>query len=314
MIDILANSLVPVFVVLALGFGAGRRRIVDNQHVRGLVGFLMNFALPCSLFVTIARTPPALLEKQWKAALVLSLVYLVLFALTYYASRHFGRESPAGSAVLALTLGFPNTAGIGFPLLLAVYGAESSVTVAVAIAVGSITITPLTLAILESGTEAERNLSRAARIRGSIVGALIKPVFWAPVLGVVVSLVQFHLPTYFNTSLSILGGATEGTALFVTGLILSVQHFRFTWEVGGSVMAKNFLQPALCGGAAILLGLPWEQTKYVVLLSAIPGGFFGVLFGEGFDVTPELASSALVATTVVGVITLAGWIVFLGRY
>jgi len=30
------------------------------------------------------------------------------------------------SAVLALTLGFPNHAGVGIPLLLAVYGPEAS--------------------------------------------------------------------------------------------------------------------------------------------------------------------------------------------
>jgi predicted permease len=48
-------------------------------------------------------------------------------------------------------------------------------------------------------------------------------------------------------------------------------------------------------------------------LSAIPCGFFGILFGEGFDATPEVASSSLIASTVLGIFTLAGWIVFLDR-
>ena len=54
MIDVLANSLVPVFVGLLLGYAAGLRKAVDNKDVKSLVAFLMNFALPCSLFVTIA--------------------------------------------------------------------------------------------------------------------------------------------------------------------------------------------------------------------------------------------------------------------
>lgn len=58
-----------------------------------------------------------------------------------------------------------------------------------------------------------------------------------------------------------------------------------------------------------MMGLPLEQTRYVVLISAIPCGFFGVVFGKSFDATPEVASSSLIASTLVGIFTLAGWIV-----
>jgi predicted permease len=313
MIEVLANSLVPVFVGLLFGYAAGLRKVVDNKDVRSLVSFLMTFALPCSLFVAIARTPRQLLWGQAKGAVVLAIVYVVVFVATYYASRNLAKDTAANSAVLALTLGFPNTAGVGFPLLLAVYGPGASVTVAVGLAVGAITITPVTLAILESGTSAGRKLSPAARIRVSLVRALQKPVFWAPVLGVVAAVVGLHMPAYLDRSLTILGDATEGTALFVTGLIVSAQRFDLSWGVGWAVFGKNVIQPALCLAVALLVGMPVEQTKYVVLLAAIPSGFFGILFGEGFDSTPKVASSSLIASTVLGIFTLAGWIILLSH-
>jgi malonate transporter and related proteins len=49
------------------------------------------------------------------------------------------------------------------------------------------------------------------------------------------------------------------------------------------------------------------------LLSALPSGFFGILFGEGFDATPEVASASLIASTVLGIFTLAGWIILLSH-
>ena len=113
-------------------------------------------------------TPATSLLREKQGALVFAIVYVALFVATYYASRKLAKESAANSAVLALTLGFPNHAGVGVPLLLAVYGPEASVTVAVGLAVGAITITPVTLAILESGTGAGRTLSPAARIRLSL--------------------------------------------------------------------------------------------------------------------------------------------------
>jgi malonate transporter len=311
MIDLLANSLVPIFVGLLFGYVAGRREVVDNKDVKTLVGFLMTFALPCYLFVTMAITPRQLLWGQAKAAFVFAIVYATLFIATYYVSRNRAKDTAANSAVLALTLGFPNAAAVGIPLLLAVYGSRASVTVAVALAVGAITITPITLAILERVTSAGRTSSHAVRIRTSLGSALKNPVFWAPVLGVVTAAVNLHLPVYVEKSLAILGAATEGTALFVTGLIVSAQRFRPNWSVGWAVLAKNVIQPALCLALASILAMPLEQTKFVVLQSAIPCGFFGILFGESFDATPEVASSSLIASTVFGILTLAGWIVFL---
>jgi malonate transporter and related proteins len=313
MIQVLANSLVPIFVGLLFGYAAGLFKIVDNKDVKSLVSFLMTFALPCSLFVTIARTRRDLLWEQAEAAVVLAIVFLVVFVATYYASRKLGKETAANSAVLALTLGFPNHAGIGIPLLLAVYGSEASVSVAVGLAVGAITITPITLAILESGTSAGRALSPAARIRLSLWRALQKPVFWAPVLGVLASVAKFHMPIYFDKSLTTLGDATEGAALFVTGLITSAQRFKLNWGVGWAVLGKTVLQPALCLAIALFLGMPLEQTRFAVLLSAIPSGFFGILFGKGFDATPEVGSSSLIASTLLSIFTLAGWIILLGR-
>ncbi len=313
MIQLLANSLVPIFVGLLFGYAAGLLKIVDNKDVKSLVSFLMTFALPCSLFVIIARTPRQLLWGQAKAAVALAIVYVAVFVATYYVSRNLGKDTAANSAVLALTLGFPNHAGVGIPLLVAVYGPVASVSVAVGLAVGAITITPITLTILESRTSAGRTLSPAARIRISLWRALQKPVFWAPVLGVLAAVVKFHMPIYLDKSLTILGDATEGTALFVTGLITSAQRFNMNWGVGWAVLGKNVIQPALSLAMALLLGMPLEETRFVVLLSAIPSGFFGILFGKGFDATPEVASSSLVATTVLSIVTLAGWIVFLSR-
>ena len=313
MIEVVANSLLPIFIGLLFGYAAGLFKVVDNKDVKSLVTFLMTFALPCSLFVTIARTPHELLWGQAKLAVVLAIVYVAVFVATYYASRNFGKDTSVNSAVLALTLGFPNHAGVGIPLLLAVYGAKASVTVAVGLAVGAITITPITLTILESGTSEGKTLSPAARIGMSLWRALQKPVFWAPVLAVLAAVVKFHMPIYLDKSLTILGDATEGTALFVTGLIVSAQRLNLNWSVGWAVLGKNVIQPALCLAVALLVGMPVEQTKYVVLLAAIPSGFFGILFGEGFDATPKVASSSLIASTVLGIFTLAGWIILLSH-
>jgi predicted permease len=84
MVKILADALVPIFAGLLLGYIAGLRGVLDNQNVRNLIVFVMSFAVPCSMFLSIAQTPRATLGEQTGAALVLAIVYFVLFAVTFF--------------------------------------------------------------------------------------------------------------------------------------------------------------------------------------------------------------------------------------
>ena len=64
MIDVLLNSLVPIFAIMGLGYFAGWIRDIDNHHVAELNALVMDFALPASLFAATASTQRALLLAQ----------------------------------------------------------------------------------------------------------------------------------------------------------------------------------------------------------------------------------------------------------
>ena len=113
MVEILANSLVPVFGGLLLGYAAGLRNVVDKEDLRTLMTFVMSIAAPCALFTTIVRVPHPLLWNQSKVVLVLAAVYLAIYALMYFSARQIGKLTAADSAVLSLTLAFPNAPAIG---------------------------------------------------------------------------------------------------------------------------------------------------------------------------------------------------------
>jgi predicted permease len=309
----LAFALTPIFFGLLLGYFAGIRKFVDNRDVHSLVRFVMNFALPCSLFLAIAHTDPRMLRSQSGLIVVLGVVYLALFFSTLLVERKVFGAGAADSAVLALTLGFPNATAVGIPLLDALYGPAAAAASAMGIAIGAVTISPIALAILEHSTPKGHAVSQAAQIGSSLWKAVKRPVVWAPVLGVIAALIRFHLPDFANRSLTVMGSATAGTALFLTGLIVSAQPFRLNGRVITAIVAKNLLQPALCLGIAWAIGLSVAEMRYAVLIAAIPCGFFGLVFGKGFNSSPLTASSSLIFSYVAGIATLAGWIVLLGR-
>jgi malonate transporter len=309
MTKVLADALVPIFAGLLLGYFAGLWRRMDNQNVRTLITFVMSFAIPCSLFMSMARTPRAELREQAGAALVLTIDYVVLYALTFWWARSSQKLRTSSSADLALTVSFPNSAAVGLALLATVFGPQSLVTVATSIALGSITISAITLAILEAERDPSGEGLSFRHIALSLLHAGKAPIVWAPLLGFVFSCAGLQLPSYVDRSLAVMGSASAGSALVLTGLVVSAQKFEFGRNTVVVVFLKNLLQPGLALGTAMLLHLSSSQTRYVTLISAIPCGFFGLVFGKGIDANPKLASSGLIESYVLGVVTLAMWIV-----
>ena len=317
MTKVLADALVPIFAGLLLGYFAGLWRRMDNQNVRTLIIFVMSFAIPCSLFLAIASTPRAALREQAAAGLALAIVYAVLYAVSFVWTRFRENLNASDSSVVALTLGFPNSAAVGLPLLASVFGSRATVTVATSLAIGSITVSPITLAILERSRRGSAGVSGKGsalrQITLSLIHSCKRPIVWAPLLGLAFSCADLTLPSFIHRSLAVMGSAADGSALVLTGLVVSAQKFEIRGNTLIAVLLKNALQPAIALGICMLIHLDIEQMRYVTLISAMPCGFFGVVFGRDFDSNPKLASSGLIASYLVGVGSLAAWIVIVNH-
>ncbi len=302
----IASALVPVFFVMALGYFAGKRGIVDNVNIKSLNMFLMMFALPAALFTAIASTPRDVIVQNASLMGVLAISLLVVFVVMALVQYKLFKLGQADGAVQTLTVSFPNFASIGLPLLVGMYGNQAALPVAIAIATGSVTISPLTLTLLElSKNKGDEGGSKVAQFLGALRKSVSKPIFIAPMLAVILALSGFQIPVIASKSLSLIGQATAGAGLFLTGLILSAQPFRINGNVILGVFLKNIAQPLLAAGVVRLLQVPQPMAAQVVLLIGIPAGFFGLVFGAGYGSRPAVAGSTLVASSLFSIVSLA---------
>jgi malonate transporter len=304
MLTTIATALVPVFFVMGLGYFAGWKKIVDNQHVNSLNALLMTFALPLSLFLAMAQTPANRLSSGFSLGLILTLSMLVLFGITAFLNRRVFRSNVSETAVQALNVALPNYAAVGLPLLGAVIGPESAMSVSIAIAAGTVVMCPLTLIMLEGQTASAASIPPLRRIVMAVLRSIGKPVVIGPVAGVAVALAGHPLPNLAVQTFHLLGGATAGLALFVTGLVLSAQALNLNANVVLGVLLKNIVHPLMVCGLAILFGLKAPEMREAILLAAIPSGFFGVLFGLSYGVKSQDADSTLTISSLAGILTL----------
>ncbi|OZI30816.1 transporter [Bordetella genomosp. 10] len=308
MFILIITALLPVYVGLALGYFAGKRKLVDNQNVSSLNVLLMQFALPLTLFISIARTPHDVIVQNGKLALVIALGLLIVYIPLFITQRRAYKLDIGSSAVQTLTSAFPNFASIGLPLLMPFWGAEAALPVAICIAVGSVTISPLTLAFLDMHTAAESgdaSASAAHRFLVALWHSVRKPIFVGPMLGLIVALAGVHVPAIVGTALTPMTAATAGVGLFLTGLMLSAQPIRIDSNVMLGTLLKNLVQPLIVWALAVLIGLAPTVKAEAILLTAIPAGFFGLVFGASSNVRPAVSGSTLVVSSVFGIVTLS---------
>jgi predicted permease len=77
---------------------------------------VMSFAIPCALFSTIIGSSRVDLLRHIPAALMITLVFSALYLVSYIWARRRRGLSLSDASVLALTIGFPNSAAIALPL------------------------------------------------------------------------------------------------------------------------------------------------------------------------------------------------------
>lgn len=306
MLTIILDALVPVFFILGLGYVAGWTRDVDNTKVAGLNAMVMDFAIPAAIFATVARASWHVLLAQLPLAAILCGSMLILYAAVYVMARYAYKASPSEASVQACTTSLPNYAAAGLPLIAALLGTPAVVAVAVAIACGGLVISPLTLVVLEAATQ-----KPGERHFGSVLlRAFRKPIVLSPILAVLFALTGVELPDLALKSLTLLAQVAGGAALFVTGLILSAQKFRLGSSSGIQILVANVAHPLLAFGLASLFAVSGIAEREAIMLSALPAGFFGVLFGLRFGLNSEVAGATLVASTVLSIFTMAAAIYF----
>ncbi|MBP2199579.1 AEC family transporter [Pantoea cypripedii] len=306
---VILHALAPIFVIMLLGFWAGKAGMVDNKNVSLLNIFVMDFALPAALFSATVQTPWSGIVAQMPLIVVLTLAMWIAYAALYFIAVGVFKKSPQDAAVLTLTVALPNYAALGLPILGSVVGEGSttSLSVAVSIACGSVLMTPFCLLILErekARAAGETQRSTLAMLPVLMWRSVKKPIVWGPLLGVVLSAFGVKMPDLLLASIKPLGLSATAAALFLTGVILSARKLKINTMVISSTVTKLLIQPAIAWGIVLAFGLHGTVAVTAILMIALSAGFFGVVFGNRFGVQSPDAEAVLLLSSLLSILSL----------
>jgi len=156
MTTILVNDIVPILVIMLLGYVCGKFTFFDDDQRQGLNKLVLNIALPAALFISIVKAT----RKMFAQDIVLTLISLVgvtgLFMLSYYLDKLMFHRSTQEAAVCAMIAGSPTIGFLGFAVLDPIYGNNATTNLVigiVSIVVNAVTI-PLGLYLINRGQAA----------------------------------------------------------------------------------------------------------------------------------------------------------------
>jgi malonate transporter len=137
------------------------------------------------------------------------------------------------------------------------------------------------------------------------LGETIKePIVWAPVLGFLFVLAGLRIPQIVVHSLSMLGQASGGVALFASGIVLAAAPIKVNRRVLSAVFLKLILQPALVLLAMRSLGYRNPIVNEAVLTTAIPCMPILIMFAVKYRIAESEAASAVLLSVIGSVITM----------
>lgn len=306
MLNIL-TVLLPVFIVIAVGYGFTRQGVFSREGLMALGRFVISIALPALIFKTIA-------EKSIADVLIPAYLFgygaatLCCFALGLTFSLWVSRQTLTASAVNALGQSFSNSAFIGYPLLLGVLGnANAGVYFALSTLVENILLLPIFLAIVEIENGGEG--SWGTRLGRILLNTLRKPLVVALIAGLIFSALQWKLPVPVQKSIDLLAAAAAPLAIFVIGGGLN--GIRLQGNIPAIVQitfGKLILMPAL---VALFIWL-FAGSAEMIFAGALMGGVamantVAILAQHyGF---PNRGTASMMTTNLLSVITLS--IIFL---
>ena len=143
--NIIVEDIVPILVIMILGYICGKVRFFDDDQRQGLNKVVLDIALPAALFVSIVKASREMLASDLTLTII-SLVGVVgMFMLSFVLCRVIFKHNIQEAAVCAMIAGSPTIGFLGFAVLDPIYGA--SVDTSLVIGIVSIVVNAVTIPI-----------------------------------------------------------------------------------------------------------------------------------------------------------------------
>lgn len=294
-------SLLPVFILIAVGFALRKSGIIPEEHWRG-VELISFWILIPALLITVMSDSSVGVGQEAALALTTFLTILSVCVLVWLLrrplNRWLGMEGPAYTSLFQTSTRWHGF--IALAIASKLFGADGLALMAIPFAVMAPFLNVVNILVLAIYASKEPSPKRL------IVRSIIRnPLIWAIAIGLAIRFSGLTMPDVAATTLKLAGDAALGVTLLALGAGLSWRAVKRSGkEVVLGTFLKLILTPLIAIGFAMTFGITGMGLVIIVLTMGVPTAVNGYVLARTMGGDPELYAATMTAQVIVSFLTL----------
>lgn len=297
------NTIAALFVMLAVGFLAGKIGIIDSPASKKLSELILKISQPALIIASL--TSVSYSPENLKLGLMTFLVGFILHG--FFAAVAFAVcikfKNLDEKKIMNMLIIFGNTGFIGIPLLTSLIGAVGGFMASFMVVSFNTLLWTLGIAILGKGRDdIKLTLKKALVNKGTVPSLIGFVLFLLPAL-----FPTFTIPAFASSALSSLSALCTPVSLLIIGALLST---RTPKQILGSpkiyyvCLFKLFVIPLSVCLITKLLGLDDIWIIFATTISAMPCATSVTMLAETYDIAPAFSAQGVGASTLFSVVSM----------
>ncbi|WP_323736971.1 AEC family transporter [Methanosphaera sp. ISO3-F5] len=292
MVNSIEVILVPTFMII-VGVLLKYFNILDDDHSSLLSKIVLNISLPALIFINISSSR---IEGQMILLPLISFgLSFICMLIAYFYSKLRG-YSKIKTWTLIILLSMMNTAFIGYPIVLGVFGNEGltyAIFYDMAVAILFV-IFGIILSTIFGGNKKE-----------VIHNGLTFVPLWAIIFGLIFNIFNIPLGYVLKNSLTYLGNSAIPLIMLSLGLTISFKDFKsYLSDVVFVSFSRLLIAPIILYTLLAGTGFSGLMLQVSVLQSAMPTAMNSLVLAITYDLDVELVSAVVFITTIISLLTL----------
>lgn len=300
MLVVFTNVLI-LFMLMYIGYYMGIKKIVKYSSINDLSNILIDFAIPCTIVVSLIRPfSQKLLDQTILVMILMVIFHLSMTVLSYTFTNVLNVDKKKqGSWIFAMV--FSNNGFIGYPLMYALYGNDGLFIMAMGNVIQNVFIFSIGIKMVNLNYEMTEkiNIRKIIFTRQNI----------AVVIGMVIFILQIPVAKPIFSLLTYVSNLTVPLSMMVVGLSLSRYNPKTMFtdpEVYRLSIVRMLIVPLLLVIIFKMFSVDANQNLPFAILfftAALPSPAFTSIMAEKYNTSIGFASKCVFITTILSIIT-----------
>lgn len=290
LLTVLLDIVLPVFVIIGMGYLLGRFRAVEVRSVSRVVLYILS---PCLVFTSLVQSTLTATDLTQIVSFVL-LNILALGLIAWGVTRSLRFDVGRQNAFLLATL-FMNAGNYGLPVNLFAFGNPGLERAVIYFVTTALLTNTLAVYLASRGQ---------GRARDALSNIFKLPAIYAVALAFVVRMTGSAIPSPLFKPLQMAGQAAIPVLLIVLGMELAyVVLDQEMLAVGMAVVVRLVVAAAVAVGLTGIMGIPGITRQVCITEASMPTAVFTIVLAIEFGADPRFVTSVVFASTLVSMAT-----------